>query len=168
MSKYKETAFLLLGGNVGAVELTFTKALKALEEIAEIEKVSGLYQTQPWGMSVGTPAFLNQAVQVSTSLSPLDLLVELQRIEAVFGRKRAVTIEGYQNRTLDIDILLYGKKVVDSQRLRIPHPRLQERQFALKPLQELAPSWPVPPSGETVLNFVKKCKDTAKVVLVEK
>ena len=130
-------AVLGLGGNIGDVRAAFARALAALAAAPGVEllRKSSLYRTAPWG-PVAQPAFLNMAVLVRTSLSPHQLLDLCLSIERQEGRVRA---ERFGPRTLDVDILSFGKLVLSDERVTLPHPRLHERAFALVPLAEIAP-----------------------------
>lgn len=138
------TAFLGLGGNVGDAVETLTSAVYALHDTAGIavEDVSGIYETAPWG-GVEQEPFLNGVVRIATTLSPTELLTEVQTTEAAYGRDRT-TEQRWGPRTLDIDILLYGDETVVTDELEIPHPRLHERAFVLVPLLEVFPGGTLP------------------------
>lgn len=131
-------SYLSLGSNIGD-RIAFLKgavdALKRSESI-RVEGVSSVYETEPVGFT-DQPDFLNIAVAIDTSLDPHALLDLCQSIETEHDRKRTVR---WGPRTLDVDILLYGDEVVDSERLQIPHPRMTERAFVLIPLVELTPT----------------------------
>ncbi len=117
-----------------------------LEETGGIEVVarSGLRETDPLGV-VDQPPFLNGAVALATELAPVRLLEVLLAIERRLGRVRDGTRWG--PRTIDLDLLLYGDETLDEPGLRLPHPRLHERRFALEPLAELDPELVVPGRG---------------------
>ena len=106
--------------------------------------VSQLRETEPVGV-VDQPPFLNGAVAIETALAPRELLDLLLEIERSLGRVRE---ERWGPRTIDLDLLVYGDEVVDEPGLRVPHPHLHERRFALEPLAELAPELDVPGRGQ--------------------
>ncbi len=147
-------AVLLLGGNRGDVSRCFELVRVELElRAGKICAKSKSYTTEAWGFEDAEP-FLNQAVAVKTELSPIELLDSLQKIESIAGRDRAaeeeqkrVSGERYLSRCIDIDILLYGDEVVDSERLQIPHPHLCQREFALRPLCDICPEQRHPKNG---------------------
>jgi 2-amino-4-hydroxy-6-hydroxymethyldihydropteridine diphosphokinase len=118
--------------------------LLASEDGVEVAAVSTLRETDPVGI-VDQPRFLNGAVAVDTTLEPRRLLDVLLRIERELGRVRDGSRWG--PRTVDLDLLLYGDEVVDEPGLRVPHPRLHERGFALEPLAELDPELEIPGRG---------------------
>lgn len=110
----------------------------------EVVAISSFRETEPVGV-VDQPPFLNGAVELETSLSPRLLLEALLRVEQELGRTRDGTRWG--PRTIDLDLLLYADQVVDEPGLRVPHPRLHERRFALEPLAEVRPELLVPGAG---------------------
>jgi len=128
-------AYVGLGSNLGAREETLRHAVERLGEAEGVDvlAVSSLRETEPVGV-VDQPPFLNGAVQLETSLPPRDLLDLLLVIERSLGRVRGAR---WGPRLVDLDLLLYGGESVDEPGLRIPHPRLHERRFALEPLAEL-------------------------------
>jgi 2-amino-4-hydroxy-6-hydroxymethyldihydropteridine diphosphokinase len=139
-------AYIGLGANLGPREVTLLRAadLLAGEPGIEVLEISQLRETDPVG-DVEQPSFLNGAVAVETTLSPRDLLDVLLRIERELGRVRDG--ERWGPRTIDLDLLLYGEEVVDQEGLRVPHPRLYERRFALEPLTDLEPELEIPGRG---------------------
>jgi 2-amino-4-hydroxy-6-hydroxymethyldihydropteridine diphosphokinase len=158
-----ESAFLLLGTNLGDRLHNLKLALEQLNALGTISGASGVYETEPWGLS-DQPAFYNQAVRLETNLSPDDLLGKLKNIEAVCGRAEAIR---WGPRVLDIDILLYGSLVHQSASLTVPHPKLSERRFALVPLNEIAEGVVEPVSGKLISDLLEACKDELKVLPVE-
>lgn len=136
-----ERAFIGLGSNLGSGKEVLTAAWRAIGEVAGIVTVSlsHPYVSAPVGMSSAN-WFTNAVGQLETGLAPRQLLDILLQIEAAFGRTRDERVVGYQDRTLDLDILCYGEVTIDIPGLVLPHPRLQERLFVLRPLAEIAPS----------------------------
>ena len=139
-------AFVGLGANLGDRDGTLRAAVKRLGGVAgTVTKVSALRNTEPVGY-VDQPRFLNGVVELETSLSPRALLDELLSIEREFGRDRsAAPPQG--PRTLDLDLLLYGRETIHEPGLEVPHPRLHERAFVLEPLVELDPELEIPGQG---------------------
>jgi 2-amino-4-hydroxy-6-hydroxymethyldihydropteridine diphosphokinase len=138
-------AFIGLGANLGDREGTLRRALDLLAvEGVEIVAVSRFRETDPVGV-VDQPRFLNGAAEVETSRSARELLETLLGIERELGRVRDDTRWG--PRTIDLDLLLYDDQVVEEPGLRVPHPRLHERRFALEPVAELDPSARIPGLG---------------------
>jgi 2-amino-4-hydroxy-6-hydroxymethyldihydropteridine diphosphokinase len=137
--------YLALGSNLGDREANIASGLGALREISECLAVSATYETTPSGFR-SQPRFLNAVCGAWTGLDPFLLLAELKRIEAATGWPRAF-VNG--PRLLDIDILVYGRAVFQTPNLTIPHPRMTERPFVLRPLAEIAPGLRHPVSNET-------------------
>jgi 2-amino-4-hydroxy-6-hydroxymethyldihydropteridine diphosphokinase len=139
-------AYIGLGANLGPKEVTILRAIDLLgaEPGIEVLELSQLRETEPVGV-VDQPAFLNGAVALETSLTPWELLDVMLRIEQELGRARDV--ERWGPRTIDLDLLVYGGEELDEPGLRIPHPRLHERRFALEPLADLEPELEIPGLG---------------------
>jgi 2-amino-4-hydroxy-6-hydroxymethyldihydropteridine diphosphokinase len=136
-----------LGANLGERDVTLRRAIELLgaEDGLEVVAVSSFRETEPVGV-LDQPRFLNGAAAVDTDLVPRELLGVLLRVERELGRVRDGTRWG--PRTIDLDLLLYGSAIVDEPGLRVPHPRLHERRFALEPLAELDPDAVVPGAGK--------------------
>ena len=146
MSK-TNTVYIGLGSNL---EFPKNQVLSARSEIAGLDNVeeksfSGLYESEPMGPA-GQPKYINAAMGVHTSLTPLELLQALQEIESKHGRVRGP--QRWTARTLDLDILLYGDLKLTSGKLTIPHPGLPERAFVLYPLHECDPGLFIPGKGK--------------------
>ena len=130
--------YLLLGSNLGNRMKYIASAISEIEiKLGNISRRSSLYQTASWGKH-DQPDFINQVIELKTSLEPKDLLSGILGIESDFGRKR---IEKWGSRTIDIDILLYDDQIVNEPELIIPHPYLAFRRFCLMPLCEIAPEY---------------------------
>lgn len=136
-------AYVGLGANLGDREATLRRAVELLgaEPGVDVVAVSTLRETDPVGY-LEQPSFLNGAVAVETELEPLELLARLLAVERELGRER--TGPRFGPRTIDLDLLLYGDRVVEEPGLTVPHPRLAERPFALEPLAELDPGLKLP------------------------
>jgi 2-amino-4-hydroxy-6-hydroxymethyldihydropteridine diphosphokinase len=149
--------FLSLGSNTGERYAYLKKARAALENLPgySLIRASSVYETPPVG---GPPQndFLNQVVEISTQDDPLLLLVAIHRIEDSLGRRRDVR---WGPRTIDIDILLYGSDIVQSDECRIPHPRLCDRLFVLVPLNEIATEVLHPERKLTVGELLRACRE---------
>ena len=148
-----DDAFVGLGANLGDRLATLEAAIESIDDVDDVDVVdtSGIYETAPVGGPDQDP-FLNAVVRISTTLAPHDLLHEIQLIETAFGRDRS-TEERWGPRTLDLDILLYGDRVIDTPDLAVPHPRLHERAFALIPLLEVHPGGRLP-DGRSISRLV--------------
>lgn len=132
-----QIAYLGLGSNVGDREEYIDQAIFLLKKTPhmKVRKASSIYETSAEGVA-DQPPFLNSAVEIKTTLPPHKLLDVVQSIENTLGREREIE---WGPRTIDIDILLYGKVIISDDRLQVPHPLLHERLFALMPLAEIAP-----------------------------
>jgi len=157
------TAYLLLGSNVGdrIGWLTFA-ANKLRETVGEIRHASQMYQTEPWG-NPDQQAFVNQALEISTSLNAKNLLSKIRDIEDEAGRDRIVY---WGPRTLDIDILLYDNLILDTRDLTIPHPRMASRRFVLKPLSEIAGNVIHPVLNISISTMLDVCPDQSEVAIL--
>jgi len=142
-----KTVYLGLGSNVGDREANLSAALEQLAgPDLRIVRTSSLYETEPVGYTEQRH-FLNMVAEADTDLFPMQLLWRITKIERALGRVRTVR---NGPRTIDIDILLYGRAVVHSATLEIPHPRMTERRFVLAPLAELAAALRHPITHKTI------------------
>ena len=141
------TVYLGLGANIGNREANLRMALRGLTRMARVEAVSPLYETDPIG-SVPQPPFYNAACRIETGLEPESLLRFLKSLEHEIGRRPGGPPGG--PRPIDLDILLYEDRVLESEDLTIPHPHLTERAFVLVPLAEIAPDARHPQRDETM------------------
>jgi 2-amino-4-hydroxy-6-hydroxymethyldihydropteridine diphosphokinase len=153
-------AYLLTGGNIGDPKKNLAHARTQIAaHCGHILHSSSLYETAAWGKK-DQPAFINQALEIETTLLPQELLQKLLDIEKMNGRIRQ---EKYGPRTLDIDILLYDDRVIREPLLTIPHPELQNRRFALAPLAEIAPLLVHPVFDKTIRQLLEECADMSAV-----
>lgn len=142
-----ETVFIALGSNLGDRRANLRSALKRMQSAElRLTRVSSLYETAPQGFTA-QPWFLNQVAQAETVLTPRQLLARLVRIEREMGRRRGIP---NGPRLIDLDILLYGNRVIRATGLRIPHPRMAERRFVLEPLAEIEAGLRPPSCKDTV------------------
>jgi 2-amino-4-hydroxy-6-hydroxymethyldihydropteridine diphosphokinase len=153
-----QMAYIGMGANLpsaaGAPEATLAAAAARLAALGSVAARSHLYSTEPVGFA-HQPRFVNAVAALETLLSPRELLDGLLAIEREFGRDRSAGILNGP-RTLDLDILLYGERLIREAELEIPHPRLAERLFVLVPLNEIAPQLSDPRTGLTVAQLLLK------------
>ena len=130
--------YLSLGSNLGDKEGNILRAYALIEQrIGHIVRKSSLHRTEPWRFESSND-FLNSAIAIDTSLTPRELLTETQRIEREIGRTAKTSADGtYQDRLIDIDILIYNDLIIDEPDLQIPHPLMNQRDFVLNPLKEV-------------------------------
>lgn len=132
------TVYLGLGTNLGDKEANLRTAIYKLQErIGKQVSLSSFYETAPWGFE-SNHSFLNAAIGLETSLSPIEILHITQEIEKELGRTKKSVNGSYSDRLIDIDILLYDTLVLQTPELTIPHPLMTERDFVMKPLIEIA------------------------------
>jgi len=148
--------FLLLGSNLGDRHLFLNQAIEYINvDIAPVLKISSIYETQSWGKT-DAPDYLNQVIALQTALSAREVLEKALHIEVILGRQRE---ERWGSRTIDIDILFYGRSIINEPGLQIPHPQLQNRRFTLEPLAELAPEFVHPVLNKNILQIKSELKD---------
>jgi 2-amino-4-hydroxy-6-hydroxymethyldihydropteridine diphosphokinase len=153
-------AYLLIGGNEGDRFLNLKKALESIgHNIGSILQQSSLYETAPWGKN-DQATFLNQALEISTKRDAASLMSEILKTERSLGRKR---VEKNGPRTIDIDILLFNDEVYQETDLKIPHPELPNRRFALQPLSEIAPDLIHPVLHQSIRDLLLACTDKLDV-----
>ncbi|MCR4963366.1 MAG: 2-amino-4-hydroxy-6-hydroxymethyldihydropteridine diphosphokinase [Firmicutes bacterium] len=142
--------WLSLGSNLGdrKGQLQFAVAELAAHPQIRLGRKSGIYQTAPWGNVQEQDDFYNAVAEIFTTLTPWELLKELQKIEAAAGRRRIVH---WGARELDIDILLFGEAHIATGELQVPHPYIQDRLFVLQPLSEIAGDMDIPDKGNLQL-----------------
>jgi 2-amino-4-hydroxy-6-hydroxymethyldihydropteridine diphosphokinase len=152
--------FLLTGSNIGDSAAYLHEASENIaSRVGSIVNQSGIYKTEPWG-NKNQQDFLNQVLEVQTSLGPEEVLQQILTIELEMGRNR---IEKWGPRVIDIDLLFYGNLVMQTQRLTIPHPLLHERRFTLMPLAEIAPEFMHPVLNRTMKKLLEVCQDSGVV-----
>jgi 2-amino-4-hydroxy-6-hydroxymethyldihydropteridine diphosphokinase len=137
------SVYLALGANLGDRRANLIAALEALPPLVRVDGVSALYESPPQPPAP-PPAYLNAAARVETALEPEALLAYLKQIEHDLGRRPATR---WAPRPIDLDIALYGDRVFETDSLQIPHPRLAQRAFVLRPLLDLDPDLTHPAAG---------------------
>ena len=133
----KHKVFLGLGSNLGERQANIERAIELISErVGEVIRRSSLIETDPWGFE-SENKFLNGVILCETTLTPRQVLRKTQKIERDMGRKKKTSSLQYSDRPIDIDILLYDNLTVDEPDLKIPHPRMQDREFVMIPLKEI-------------------------------
>ena len=136
-----------LGSNLGNRQAFLNQACSKLSAVTlQNFRSSEIYESEPL-LKMKQPNYFNQVVCGWTELTPVELLEKCQQIETQLGRIRK---EHWGSRKIDLDILSYGKDIVDTERLKIPHPEMEKRSFVLLPLLELSPDWVHPKSGKSI------------------
>ena len=154
--------YLLLGANLGDRVQTLRRAANLIAgRVGAVVHQSGLYETAPWGVT-DQPAYLNQVLAVQTTLTPEAVLAQTQAIEEELGRVR---LEKWGARIIDIDILYYDDRILQTDTLTIPHPYLHQRRFTLVPLAEIAPNFVHPIFRKTTTQFLYETDDNGPVHL---
>ncbi|MCK5367443.1 MAG: 2-amino-4-hydroxy-6-hydroxymethyldihydropteridine diphosphokinase [Cyclobacteriaceae bacterium] len=152
--------YLLLGSNLGNSREILKKAIVEIEnDIGEIVKSSSVYKTKAWGIE-DQPDFLNQVVEIESSHSPQIILKRANKIEEKLGRVRRIK---WHSRIIDIDILYYGNEIVNTDKLVIPHPENQNRNFVLVPICEIAADLIHPALMFTQKEMLENCADKLDV-----
>ena len=159
--------FLGIGGNIGNKQKNFAEVYAIIEnQIGTVIKKSAIYETPPWGFRTNN-VFWNSVIEIETPLSPEKLLGKIHSIEKQLGRQRNQQ-EGYSSRPMDIDILYFDELYIETEKLIIPHPRIQLRRFVLVPLNEIAPNFKHPLLRLTTLQLLENCKDESVIKKVHR
>ncbi|MBR5911963.1 MAG: 2-amino-4-hydroxy-6-hydroxymethyldihydropteridine diphosphokinase [Bacteroidales bacterium] len=158
-----ETCHILFGSNMGDKNEIFAQACLFINNrCGRIVAVSSAYESEPWGFEA-EEWFMNRLISVETELEPEEMMQQLLGIEAELGRVRHPETDGYTSRTADLDILYYGCRIVVTDSLVVPHPRLHQRRFALMPLCEMLPQFVHPAFKLTQTELLERCPDTSEV-----
>ncbi len=157
-----DEVYLSIGTNLGnRAENIFTAHEKISSKMGLIVNYSAIYETSPWGFDHENN-FYNQVVSVNTYFSPQKLLERIKSIEQGMGRKQQKS-KHYEARVMDIDILFYQDKIIHDSGLIIPHPRLKNRMFVLRPLCDVAPELVHPVYQVTMRMLLNECPDESEV-----
>ena len=153
--------YISLGSNVGDKFLHLQHGIDAIfKRIGTIEKISPVYETPAWGFD--GDSFYNCVILIRSANNAESVLRKLLDIETKQGRVRT-TEQGYQSRSLDLDILFYGEDEISSETLKVPHPQLAKRRFVLQPLSDIAPDLKIPNGGHTIAELLEQCEDDSVI-----
>lgn len=157
-NKRLEKVILSIGSNLGDKLQNCRHATEMLEEsVGKILKQSSYYESEPWGYESNN-LFINCAVEVLTSLNPIELLKQIKDIEEKLGRDKSVS-NLYKDRIIDIDIIFYGNQVVITDFLKIPHILYRKRKFVILPMLEIVPEKIDPVDGKKIFQILQECDD---------
>ena len=155
------TVYISIGSNLGNKRQNLQHAVFAIDkQIGEITALSPIYNTPSWGFE--SDDFYNACIKIESTLRPETILERLMLIEKNMGRERKQS-DGYESRIIDLDIIYYGYEIINNDNLTIPHPRLQERKFVLKPLADVAPQFYHPIFNKDTRNLIQECRDKSKL-----
>ena len=157
-----EIAYLGIGSNLEDRSHNLLRAIKLISHHATVKGISSVYETRPWGYS-NQPYFLNIVCCLETNITAIDLLTITQCIEKTIGRTSTFL---YGPRLIDIDILIYGDQIVETDHLKIPHPHINKRAFVLTPFAEIAPSLIHPITRKSMSEHLEEVEGKDDVVLL--
>lgn len=158
--------YLGIGGNLGDRLQNIRIAINLISErIALPEKTSSVFMSEPWGFQ-HAKYFTNAVLKLKTTKSEDEIFKITTGIELEMKRVRSNS--GYQGRTMDIDILFYGNKIIESKALTVPHPKIQERLFVLMPMAEIAGDFIHPVFNKTINELLETCPDTGNIRILTK
>lgn len=160
-----KTAYIGIGSNLGDPE---KNCLEAVDRIGKIPKcavisLSNLYRTEPVGVN-GQDWYVNGVAAVSSGISPEELINRLLNIEADMGRIREG--ERWEPRVIDLDILLFGKEIIQMEKLTVPHPLMHKRRFAMAPMVDLAPDLTHPSLGKSMLDLLREIPEDGQALII--
>lgn len=161
----QQITYLSLGTNQGNKLENLQNAIELIaKKVGCITKIASVYKTASWGFE--SADFYNTCIEVSTHLTPKNLMQTLLNIENKLGRTRK-NKEGYSDRPIDIDILLFGNKTIISKNVMVPHPRMLERKFVMIPLVEIAPNVTHPTENKILTECLKNCNDSSEISIIK-
>lgn len=160
MREIQNNVFLGLGSNIGDRKKYLSEAIQEIKNIpgTKILKISSIYETEPWGFKE-QDEYLNAVIEVETEQEYAKLLKEVKGIEIILGRDKT---DKWKSRKIDIDILFYGDLVYEDENLHIPHKHIEDRNFVLVPLNEIAPDFVHPVTKKKISEILKNSKDVLK------
>jgi deoxyguanosine kinase len=163
--KSQHQVILSIGSNQGNRLENIERCLQLIhQEVGTVIKVSKLYETPSWGFD--SDAFYNCALMLRTSSSANKILTQVLEIEKKLGRVRNEEL-GYQSRVIDVDLITFDEEIIDSEKLQIPHPLMQNRKFVLLPMQDLNLSWRHPVLKKTISELLEVSPDQSVCTVVQ-
>lgn len=156
--------YLSLGSNLGNRKDCLKQAVILLNaNVGQVSTVSNFYENEAWGY-VSSNKFINTCVELHTKYRPKKLLRKLKKIEKALGRNKTINV-GYTDRPIDIDIIFYDDLILNTKKITIPHLKMHERRFVLKPLSELCGNFIHPVLKKSVNELLAECADNSKLEL---
>ena len=148
---YPISVIIALGSNIGNFKINFHNAIELISKFGQIKSVGNIYVSKPYGLKKQNN-FFNTAIEILTTCQPLELMLKLQSVE-----KKLIKNKKIQNgpRKIDLDIIFFGSKVINNSQIEIPHPRVMDRDFVLKPICDFKPFYRHPLSKLTVKETLK-------------
>ena len=161
-----QRVFIGIGSNLGNRKAHYYEAIERVAKLPNTRVVQGssLYESEPLGDA--KTWYVNGVIGIKTEFTPEQLLRRLKAIEQAMGRKKKAQTKRWTSRTIDLDILFFDNRVIDSRNLKIPHPELHNRRFVLLPLSELTPNLIHPLFGVTIARLLAALKDDKRVMLM--
>ncbi|MFT6934558.1 MAG: deoxyguanosine kinase [Maribacter sp.] len=157
----KETVYISIGSNLGNRKFNLQKAVFRMnEQLGTVTRLSPIYNSPSWGFN--SEDFLNACLRLETDKTPDTCLELLMQLEKSMGRERTIG-QGYKSRIIDLDIIYFGNDVIHQENLIIPHPRMADRSFVLKPLADIAPQFYHPTLKKDSRNLLQQCRDKGKL-----
>ncbi len=160
----KHVCYISIGSNLGNRIINCKIAMRKLQHFATIVQASSFYETEPWGYE-DNQDYINAVLKLETLLSAENLLSELHNIEIVMGRKPKHKNVTYESRVIDLDILFFDDLIINQDKLIIPHPKLYNRQYVLRPFLDIDPNFICPATNKTIKDIISKCQDTSSICL---
>lgn len=163
------TIYLSIGSNLKNRFTFLKKSINLIEKkISKIYLISKIYESDSWGYK--SKKFLNLCVCIKSKLEPRKILKAINLIEKSLGgnERNYKANDQYGDRTIDIDVLFYGNKIINERSLKIPHPKIEKRRFVLKPLNDIAPNFKHPITKTKVFDLLNNCSDNLPVIYYKK
>lgn len=156
--------YLSIGSNLGNRIQYLQQAVDMIQQqIGKVKQISSVWESPSWGFS--SFPFLNACIAIESPLSPIEILEKIQAIEKKLGREKNNPKQGYQARTIDIDLIFYHKQTLQLPNMTLPHPNYQKRAFVLLPLSEIMEN--MTPDGQNISQLLENCPERKELIVVE-